>query len=504
MQTVTNLSPGAEITLQILRLVIAIVLLIALTAIARWAIHRFANVKTFELHRTRFTYAGFTLLGYLLLVLVRPFVEAPFTASGRWLSSILGISDPDWLPGVFLGFFETLVATFLLLLGIQLVGLLYAFLGWRIESWRARGIAAEDPGRPNPRRILANGLQYANRTARYLFLGLLFLVYVPHVMRSYPRSRQFIDSLLPYFQQPLSQFGEAFLNYLPNVAYLLVLCGVGWAIVKALKAVFRAIETGAIVIRGFPADWANPTFKLLRFLIVAFFVMESYPFLPGSNSEFFKGFSVFLGALLTFGSAGAIGNIVAGFVLTYSKAFRIGDVVRIGDVFGKVVEKSVLSTRIRTWRNEEVTFPNGSVLNGSVTNYTELTAVHGLALTVVAGIGYDVDWRTVHKLMLEGAERTQRIMTTPAPCVVETDFGNYSVSYELFAWTDSPDHYIYTKAELYRNVLDAFNKAGVEIMTPSVLSHRDASNLAVPLERFPNRPRPHGIAVNLEPPPPKA
>ena len=154
------------------------------------------------------------------------------------------------------------------------------------------------------------------------------------------------------------------------------------------------------------------------------------------------------------------------------------------------------STRLRTARNEEVSIPNGNVLATSVLNYSA-GAKEGLALTVVAGIGYDVDWRKVHELMIEGARATERILTEPAPFVVQTALGDYAVNYELRAYTNEPVHMFRTLSVLRANVLDAFNRAGVEIMTPSILAHRDASNLAVPQEQFPNRTKPGGIAVDI-------
>ena len=120
-------------------------------------------------------------------------------------------------------------------------------------------------------------------------------------------------------------------------------------------------------------------------------------------------------------------------------------------------------------------------------------------MSVVATIGYDVDWRTVHKLLLEGAARTEQIATDPAPRVLEQSFGNYSVEYALRAWTKTSDGIFEARAALRRNVLDAFADGGVEIMTPTILAHRDASELAVPTERFPNPPRPRGIRIVADP-----
>jgi small-conductance mechanosensitive channel len=194
---------------------------------------------------------------------------------------------------------------------------------------------------------------------------------------------------------------------------------------------------------------------------------------------------------------------VSGITLTYTGAFRPGDFVRIGDTVGFIRERSLLVTRIVTIQNESVTIPNGTILSASIINYTSLAASKGLVLTVSAGIGYDVDWRAVHRLMIEGARRTEHILPDPSPVVWQTELGDYAVSYQLRAWTDRADLMFETHSSLRANVLDEFNRAGVEIMTPSIFAHRDASNLAIPVEQLPDRPEPRGIAVDVRTPPRK-
>jgi small-conductance mechanosensitive channel len=339
-----------------------------------------------------------------------------------------------------------------------------------------------------------------NHAFRAIALVFMLLAFVPLVLRYFPRTRALVDAADVYMGHPTRDVAQAIVNYLPNLVYLAIIIALGWLLEKLLKYFFNSLADGSLTISGFLPEWAVPTFKLCRGLLFLFLLMISYPYLPGSSTEAFKGFSVFLGALVTFGSSGSINNIVSGLVLTYARAFRVGDMVKIGDVVGIVIEKTTLTTRVRTARNEEVTIPNSIVLANTVVDYTARASSDGLVLTVTAGIGYDVDWRTVEALMIDAASRTENILTDPAPFVLKSDLGNYAVVYDLMATTnltDQPDRLLRTSSDLRKNVLDAFNAAGVEIMTPSVLAHRDASGLAVPLERFPERPGSRGIKIDL-------
>ena len=299
---------------------------------------------------------------------------------------------------------------------------------------------------------------------------------------------------------PLQDAATAVENYIPNLGYLFVILTVAWILLKGLKYLFHSIQNGDIMFERSPAEWADPTCKLCRTILFLFVLMVSFPYLPGSSSAFFKGFSVFVGALVTFGSSGFIGNLLAGILLTYARAFKVGDVVRIEGVYGTVTEKTLLVTRLITAGNEHVAIPNSKVLTDSVTNYSTHRLNQGVAVSVVATIGYDVDWRTVYKLLLEGAARTEQIATDPAPRVLEQSSGNYSVEYDLRAWTKTSGGIFESYAALRLNVLDAFADGGVEIMTPTVLSHRDASELAVPKERFPSPSRLLGIGIAIDPP----
>jgi len=205
-----------------------------------------------------------------------------------------------------------------------------------------------------------------------------------------------------------------------------------------------------------------------------------FPYLPGAKSEGFKGVSIFFGVLLSLGSSGAVSSLIAGTVLTYTRAFQVGDRVAIGETVGDVLERSFLVTRIRTIKNVDVTIPNGLVLTSNVANYTTAARSHGLILHATVGIGYETDWREVHRLLLGAALQTPHVLASPAPFVLQTTLGDYAVSYELNAYTDAPSVMHLTASVLLERILDAFAGAQIEIMTPAFTALRDGSRAALP------------------------
>jgi small-conductance mechanosensitive channel len=179
--------------------------------------------------------------------------------------------------------------------------------------------------------------------------------------------------------------------------------------------------------------------------------------------------------MVTLGSSSAVSNLVSGAVLIYTRGFQVGDYVEIGDASGEVVERSLLKTQLRTPLNEIVTIPNGRVLGANIVNYSTDAQERGLILTTTVGIGYDVDWRTVHELLERAASRTEHVLSKPRPFVIQKGLDDFAVSYELRASTRRADLMPAIRSELQQNVLDSFNEAGVEILSPRYLATRDGS-----------------------------
>jgi small-conductance mechanosensitive channel len=172
---------------------------------------------------------------------------------------------------------------------------------------------------------------------------------------------------------------------------------------------------------------------------------------------------------------------MAGIVLTYTSAFKLGDRVKVGDAFGDVIGTSLLATRIRTIKNEEVTVPNSIALGTPVTNYTREAATRGLILHTTVTIGYSAPWRKVHDLLIEAADSTPGILRDPAPFVWQTTLNDFFVTYEINAYTASPSDMIDIYAALHARIQDVFAAAGVEIMSPHYTAFRDGSGATIPV-----------------------
>ncbi|HUL98835.1 MAG TPA: mechanosensitive ion channel domain-containing protein, partial [Mycobacterium sp.] len=249
------------------------------------------------------------------------------------------------------------------------------------------------------------------------------------------------------------------------------------------------------------ADWALLLYKALRLAVMAVTAVMIYPYIPGSDTEAFKGIGIFAGALFTLGASGMAGNMIGGLALAFTGTFRIGDRIKIGDTLGDVVETTLLMTRIRSIKNEIVTIPNGAVMTGQIINYSRIARTEGLILTAEVTIGYDAPWRTVHGLLVDAARRTRNILAEPAPFVLQKSLNDFNVSYTLWAYTADAAAMIPTYGELHQNIQDSFNEGGVEILSPAYSYLRDGNTITIPESYRHEGYRPEPFKVQVDGPP---
>jgi small-conductance mechanosensitive channel len=297
----------------------------------------------------------------------------------------------------------------------------------------------------------------------------LVLVYfwLEFVLVQFPWTRGVGEQLLGFVVDPLTSIGEGFLDFVPNLLFLIVLVIVIRYGLRLFKLYFSALERGTAQLSGFEPAWSMPAYKLVRALAIALALVMAYPYLPGAGSEALQGVSVFAGLLLSLGATSAVGNLIAGYINTFGRVFRLGDIIKVGDVTGEVTETRLLTTRVRTIKNEEVTIPNGTIINNQVVNYSALAASRGLILHTEVGIGYEVPWRQVHAMLEEAARRTPGLLPDPPPFILQRQLGDFAVVYQLNGYSGTARGMATIRSTLHQNVLDVFNEYGVQIMTPA-------------------------------------
>ena len=333
---------------------------------------------------------------------------------------------------------------------------------------------------------------------RWFVYAVLLYITLPIIFSIFPFSRDWADALFHLIWSPFKGVLIAIWEYLPNLFSILVIYFVMKYVIRFVRYIFHEIEAEKLKLSGFHADWAMPTYSIVKFLLYAFMFVLIFPYLPGSDSNIFKGVSVFIGVLFSLGSSSAIANMVAGLVITYMRPFKIGDRIKIGDVTGDVVEKTLLVTRIRTIKNEVITIPNSSVLIGNTTNYSSEAIEKGLIIHTTVTIGYDVPWKDMHQALIDAALRTNLILDEPKPFVLQTSLEDFYVSYQINAYTREAGKQALIYSNLHQNIQDVCNERGIEILSPHYRAARDGNMTTIPADYLPNDYKAPSFNVKVE------
>ena len=385
--------------------------------------------------------------------------------------------------GVSAALIATVIFVAVMILLRLISGKLSHFVERRIRGWRRLKFAKTDL-RPHFGLL---GKQFV--TVLAFALGLyLFCIWIAFVFHQFPIT----EPLGSAFTERLLAFGKSLLASMvaavPGlVTALLILFVTRW-LARLIDRVVRSMgdepdNTGIMA-----GDTAKATRRIAVASIWILGVVLAYPYLPGSGSDAFKGISVLLGLMVSLGSSGMINQVMSGFVLLYSGSVRTGEYVKVADIEGTITEMGILAVKLLTPAGEFLTIPNAVMISNPSTNFTRLSDVTGVPITTVVTIGYDAPWRQVHELLIGAAAQTTGISTNPGPRVVQKALTDWYAEYTLIGYASDPEKRTPILSELHGHIQDAFNEAGLQIMSPHY-QNDPPQPMIVPKDRwFPGGP----------------
>jgi len=306
-----------------------------------------------------------------------------------------------------------------------------------------------------------------------VYLGLIY-VWLLYSLNEFPYTRGWGAQLSRFLNNFLVNIGTSILGSIPDLFAVMIIVVIARLIAAVVSGFFVTVERGRVRLSWLQPEVAHVTRRLCVGVIWLFAIVMAYPYIPGSESNAFKGISVLIGLMVSLGSAGVVGQIMGGFVVVYNRSLRVGEWVRIGENEGRVLEIGMLSTRLLTRKNEEITIPNAVLIAATTVNYSrrerDLAAIVSTAVT----IGYDTPWRQVHAMLLEAAERTKGLRKHPEPRVMQRALQDFYVQYELFVAIDDNSSRVIVLSDLHANIQDVFNEHGVQIMSPHFVAQPEA------------------------------
>ncbi len=317
-------------------------------------------------------------------------------------------------------------------------------------------------------------IRFVAYVLRIGFWGFVLLVtyeWIGFVLGRFPFTRPWSEQLNTFLIDSVSGALTATASAVPDLIVVVAIIIIARAINGVLRSFFDGVQSGRIAVGWLDADSARPTRRLATIAVWIFALVMAYPYIPGSDSDAFKGLSVLIGLMISVGASGIVGQAASGMILMYTRTYRPGEYVRIGDHEGTVVEMGMFTSRIRTGLGEELTLPNSLVLSSVTRNYSRVVKGAGFVIDTVVTIGYDTPWRQVHAMLIEAARRTEGVLRDPPPRVFQTGLSDFYVEYRLVcqAIPTDPRPRAELLSALHANVQDVFNEHGVQIMSPHYL-----------------------------------
>ena len=351
--------------------------------------------------------------------------------------------------------------------------------GEQAAKLRPFGVAMLDPGslRLAARRVVRMAAWSVALLLTYLWLNL--------VLELLPHTRPLGERLTQLLLDVLSTIGQSALQAVPGLLFVAAIFLIARFVVRTGRAFFERVQRQRLTIGWLDRDTAPPTSAIFSVVVWMFALAMAYPYLPGSQTQAFQGLSVLVGLMVSIGASGTVSQAASGLMLMYTRAYRVGEFVRIQDTEGTVIELGLLATRIRTGLGEEVMLPNTMVLGNTSKNYSRAVPGTGFVIDTVVTIGYDAPWRQVQAMLMEAARRVDAIAPVPAPRVVQTALSDYYVEYRLVAYSrlEAPVPRAEALSALHAQIQDVFNEHGVQIMSPHYVAD-PADAKVVPRERW--------------------
>ena len=316
----------------------------------------------------------------------------------------------------------------------------------------------------------------------WIIFGGLTYAYLVLVLSAFPYTRELANILTSYALAPIIDLVRAVVFNIPNFFALALIISVAVYLNRVMRVVFSNISKGIFKPGNFEKEWAIPTFRIARVVLIIVTVMICYPFIPGSSTDAFKGISIFVGVLVSIGGTSIFSNMLASLVVTYKRSIYVGDRIKVGDILGDVENFSLLETQVRTVKNELVGIPNTKLLSDNIINYSRMKGTTGVKIHSTVGIGYETPKEQVEALLISAAKKIEGVREKPGPFVLVTELTDFEVKYQINAHILRDADTVTVLSNLNKNILDAFRAAQVQIMTPNYRADPPEPKVPPPLE----------------------
>lgn len=196
--------------------------------------------------------------------------------------------------------------------------------------------------------------------------------------------------------------------------------------------------------------------RIIRIIVLGLFTIMALQNLGIQLLPLIAGLGV-AGAGVALAMQGVLGNIMAGLTIIFTKPFRVGEYISIGEEEGQVENISLFSTVLGHYDLSQVVIPNRKIVGEILHNFGEIRQ-----LDIHVGVAYDTDLDKALAAINEILQNNPRVLKAPEPIVIANRLAGSAIEISVKPWIKVPD-YIYAKGEVTKAIVESFRLRGIVI-----------------------------------------
>lgn len=305
-------------------------------------------------------------------------------------------------------------------------------------------------------------------------IGLGFLWYVAELLPKARMARYRVFQFLEQtFNSALLTVGEKTYSVL-DLFKLVVVLVLLWLAVRGLSAIIKSSFLQAAISDRGAQDAIATLIQVILMVIGTFILLQAW----GIDLSALAILASVLGVGLGFGLQNIFNNFISGWILLVERPIQVGDLIRLGEVFGIVERIGARSTEIKTPDQISVIVPNADFVQNQVMNWSHGHPVSRFHIPLCVAYGSPID--QVHAAAIEAIQAHPEVLNYPKPRLRFSAFGESSLNFDLLAWNRDPLRQIEIKSDVHYLIEANFRRYQIEIPFPQ----RDINIRTTQLEDF--------------------
>ena len=240
-----------------------------------------------------------------------------------------------------------------------------------------------------------------------------------------------------------------------TIVRTLALFVVGLVLIKLVQSITRSVTLKSSKLDNSAASFIISIVTVALYVVLAIVLISSLGISTTGIVAAFSAVTLAIGLALK----DSIGSLANGVIIIFTKPFKKGDYVQIGDYDGLVQDIRLFNTKILTYSNEEVIIPNSDILSSEMINYSTMPLRR---IVIDVPIPYDADVAKAKSIILNSLTSYEHAVTQPAPAVVLKSYGDSALIFSARVWAPN-EFYWDTLNDLYEIILGDLHEQGIDI-----------------------------------------